>query len=215
MTDGEPHATAQSRGSLSRTLGILRRTMRCQDAATAGTARSDRSFDSNASRTKGGGRLCWWRRCLSLNEHCRNRRNGQCRWACAEIPARLRSRSHSLFACNQKSLKVSNLIEALSLATGNVQRTVGREADPSSPGVSRPVIRLILSLLAPGPHPPSNRSYGSLMSSAGRLVPQPLPRGGDLADTGARTRPRASVGVARLVGGAAWGRVAEIGRAHV
>jgi len=70
------------------------------------------------------------------------------------------------------------------------------------------VIRLLWFLLALGPHPPSNQSCGSLTSSLGRLVPQPLPQGGDLADTGARTRPRASVGVARLVGGAARGRVA-------
>jgi len=70
------------------------------------------------------------------------------------------------------------------------------------------VIRVLLSLLALGPHPSSNRSCGSLTSSVGRLVPQPYPRGGDLADTGARTRPRASVGVARLVGGSLWGRVA-------
>jgi len=70
------------------------------------------------------------------------------------------------------------------------------------------VIRLLWSLLALGPHPPSNRSCGSLTSSVGRLVPQPIPRGGDLADTGARTRLRAKVGVARIVGGAAWGRVA-------
>jgi len=69
--------------------------------------------------------------------------------------------------------------------------------------------RLLWSLLALGPHPPSNRSCGSLTSSVGRLVPQPLPRGGDLADTGARTKPRASVSVARLVGDDGWGRVAE------
>jgi len=186
----------------------MRCAMRCQDAATAGTARSNRCFDSNASRTKGGRRLCWWRRWRALSEHCRNRRNRQCRWARAGISARSRSQSRDPFACNQESLKVSNLIEAISLAAGNVQRYVGREADPSSPGVSRPVIRLLWSLLAPGPHPPSNRSYGSLTSSVARLVPQPLPRGGDLADTGARTRPRASVGVARLVDGAAWGCVA-------
>jgi len=70
------------------------------------------------------------------------------------------------------------------------------------------VIRLLWSLLAVGPHLLSNWSCGCLTASVGRLVPQPLPRGGDLADTGAPTRPRASIGVARLVGGAVWGRVA-------
>jgi len=94
------------------------------------------------------------------------------------------------------------------LATGNVHNIAGTEADPSSPWGSRPAIRFLWSLLALGPHPPSNRSCDSLTSSVGRLVPQPLPRGGNLADTGSRTRPRASVGVARLAGGAAWGRVA-------
>ena len=157
---------------------------------------------------KGGRRLFLWRRWLSLNEDCRNSRNGQCRWARAGISARSRNQSRAPFECNQKSLNVSNLIAAISLAAGNVRRNVGREADPSSPGGSRPVIRLLWFLLALGPHPPSNPSCGSLTSSVGRLVPQPLPRGGDLADTGARTRPRASVGVARLVGGAVWGRVA-------
>jgi len=182
---------------------------RCQDVATAGTARSDRCFDSNASRTRGGRRLCWWRRWLAQNELCRKRRNGQCRWARARISARSRNQSRDPFACNEKSLKVSDLIQAISLAAGNVHRYVGREADPSSPGVSRPVIRFLWSLLAPGLPPPSNWSKGSLTSSVARRVPQPLPRGGDLVDTGARTRPRASVGVARLVGSAAWGRVAE------
>jgi len=47
------------------------------------------------------------------------------------------------------------------------------------------------------------------MSSAARRVPQPLPRGGTFVDVGARARPRASVGTARLVRGAAWGLVAE------
>jgi len=182
--------------------------MRCQDAATAGSARSNRCLDPNASRTTGGRRLCWWRRWLALNEHCRNRGNRQCRWACAGISARSRNQSRAPFECNHTSLKRSNLIEAISLAAGNVRGDVGREADPSSPGGSRPVIRLLWFLLALGPHTPSNRSCGSLRSSVGWLVPQPLPRGGDLAHTGARTRPHASVGVARLVGGAAWGRVA-------
>jgi len=51
VTDGEPHATAQSRGSRSSTLGTVRSATRCPDAATAGTARSNRCFDSNASGT--------------------------------------------------------------------------------------------------------------------------------------------------------------------
>jgi len=182
--------------------------MRCKDAATAGTAWSNRCFNSNASRTKSGRRLCWWRRWLALNGHCRNRRNRQCRWARAGISARSRNQSRAMFECNQKSLNVSNLIEAISLAVGNVRQNVGREADPSSTECRRPLIRLLWFLLALGPHPPSNRSCGSLTSSVGRLMPQPLPRGGDLANTGARTRPRASVGVARLVGGAARGHVA-------
>jgi len=182
--------------------------MRCQDAATAGTARSNTCFDSNASRTKGGRLLCWWRRWLALSGHYRNHRNGQCRWARTGISARSRNRSRAPFECNQKSLNVSNLIEAISLAAGIVRRYVGREADPVSPGGSRPVIRFLWSLLALGPHPLSNRSCGNLTSSVGRLAPQPLPRRGVLADTGAGTRPRASVGVARLVGGAVWGRVA-------
>jgi len=154
MTDGEPHATAQSRGSRSRTLGTVQCATRCQDAATAGTARSNRCCDSNASRKRGGRRLCWWRRWQALNEHCRSPRNGQCRWARAGISAWSRNQSRGPFACNENSLKVSNLIEAISWAAGNVQRHVGREADPSSPGVSRPVIRLLWSLLAPGPPPP-------------------------------------------------------------
>jgi len=158
MTDGEPQATAQSRGSRSRTLGMVRCATRFQDAATAGTARFNRCFDSNASRTSGVRRLCWWRRWLAQNEPCRNRRNGKCRWARAGISARSRNQSRDPFACHEKSLKVSNLIQAISLAAGNVHRHVGREADPSSPGVSRPVIRLFWSLLAPGPPPPSNRS---------------------------------------------------------
>ena len=70
------------------------------------------------------------------------------------------------------------------------------------------MIRYLWSLLVPGPHLPSNRSYGSLTSSVGLLVPQPLPRGVDLADTGARTRPHPSLCVGRLMGGAAWGLVA-------
>jgi len=74
------------------------------------------------------------------------------------ISARSRNQSRDPFACNEKSLKVSNLIQAISLAAEDVHRYVGREADPSSPGVSRPVIRLLGSLLAPGPPPPSNWS---------------------------------------------------------
>ena len=181
----------------------MRCATRCQDAATAGTTRSNSCVDSNASRTRGGRRLCWWRRWLAQNEHCRKRRNGQCRWACARISARSRDQSRDRFACNEKSLKVSNQIQAISLAAGNVHRYVRREVDPSSPGVSRPVVRFLWSLLSPGPHPPFNWSYGSLTSSVARRVPQPLPRGGDYIDAGARTRPRASVGAARLVGGAA------------
>ena len=162
----------------------MRCATRCQDAATAETARSNRCFDSNASGTRGGRRLCWWRRWLAQNEHCHNRRNGQCRWARAGISARSRNQSRDPFACNEKSLKVFNLIQAISLAAGKVHRNVGREAYPSSGGVSRPVIRLLWSLLAPGPPPPSNRSKGSLMSSVARRVPQPLSRGGDLVETG-------------------------------
>jgi len=158
MTDGELHATAQSRGSRSRTLGTVRGATRCQDAATAGTARSNSCFYSNFARTRGGRRLCWWRRSLALSEHCLNCRNGWCRWAHAGISARSRNQLRDPLACNEKSLKFFNLIEAVSLAAGNVQRYVGREADPSSPGVRRPMIRFLWSLLAPGPTPPSNRS---------------------------------------------------------
>jgi len=148
----EPRLSVEDPGS-----GV-RCATRCQDAATAGTARSDRCFDSNASRTRGGRRLCRWRRWLSQNEHCRKRRNGQCRWTRARISARSRNQSRDSFACNEKSLKVFNLIQAISLAAGSVHRYVGREADPSSPGVSRPVIIFLLSLLSRGPPPPSNWS---------------------------------------------------------
>jgi len=113
VTDGEPHATALSRGSRTRTLVTVCCAMRCQDAATADTTRSNRCFDSNASRTEGGRRLCWWRRWLALNGHYRNLRNGQCRWARAGIPARPRNRSRAPFERNRKSLSVSNLIEAI------------------------------------------------------------------------------------------------------
>ena len=104
VTDGEPHATAPSRGSRSRTLGTVCCAMRCQDAATAGTALSNRCFVSNASRTKGGRRLCWWRRWLALNGHYRNYRNGQCRWAHTGISARSRNRSRAPIEFKQKSL---------------------------------------------------------------------------------------------------------------
>ena len=39
------------------------------------------------------------------------------------------------------------------------------------------MIRLLWFLLALGRDPTSNQSCGSLTSSVGRLVPQPLPRG--------------------------------------
>jgi len=79
-----------------------------------------------------------------------------------------------------------------------------RKLNRAPPGVTRPMVRFLWSLVATGPHPASNRSSGALVSRAGWVVHQPLPRGGDLADMGARTRPCASVKVTCIVGGAAW-----------
>jgi len=113
VTDGEPNATVHSHGSRSRTLGTVCCAMRCQDPATAGTAQSSRYIDSDTSRTERGRRLCWRRRWLALKENCRNRRNGQCQCAGAGISGCSRNQSRTPFECNQKSLKVSNMIEAI------------------------------------------------------------------------------------------------------
>jgi len=208
VTDGEPHATAHSRCSRSRTLGGICSAMRFRHTDKAGTARSNRWFDSTASRRKGCRRLHWWRHWHALEQHCRNRRNGECLWARAGESAWSRNQSRDLFAFSQKTLEVSSSNETVPLAAGNVETYIGTEVNRTPPEVTRPMIRLLWFLLATGPHPPSYRSNGALESSVVCLVPQPLPQGGDMADKAARTRPCAYFGVTCLVGGAAWRRVA-------
>jgi len=83
----------------------------------------------------------------------------------------------------------------------SVGQFTGREVHP---GVTRPDGQFALVPVGDRPAPLSNRFNWALVSCVGWLLPQRLPRGGDMADKGARTRPCASAGVTGLVSGAAW-----------